>query len=690
MRPKGSTTTNSPAESWYSIQAAAKRGSAIVEVFGDIGAFGISAKQFALDLKALGDVSHIDLRVNSPGGDVFDGIAIYNMLRNHPARVEGSVMGLAASMGSVVLMASDTINMPANAMIMIHKPWGIQGGDADAMLRYATLLDKVEVSMVHAYVTKTGKTPEEVHALLEAETWMSGAEALALGFADSITEPLQAFAALKSHRMKDYANMPESVKAFFDPRGSVTPPAAVVVPPVAAAIVPPVVAAVVPPVAAPAPAPAAVSEAEISARVLAAEASRRNAISASFTGFAAHGALMNACLNDMGCTVESANAKLLAALGAGTTPVGSVLPASHVHSSNGNLVGDSVRASLIARAGHGAIEASNGYNYMTLRELARASLADRGVGLSAYNPLQMVGLAFTHDSSDFGNILMAVAHKSLLQGWENADETFHLWTKKGELSDFKPGARVGLGEFPSLREVRPGAEYKHISVSDRAENIQLATYGEIFSITRQAIINDDMSVLKDVPMKMGMAAKATIGDLVYAVLTGLTKMRDGKALFHADRKNLLTGAGSALSIESLSAAKQAMALQKGNVDGKARNLNIRPGFVLTPIALEDKANQIIRSASVPTANVNAGVVNPIQNFATVIGEARLDDASSTNWYLAGKQGTDTIEVAYLNGVDTPFVDQTEGFTSDGVSTKVRIDAGVAALDYRGLTSSVGA
>lgn len=668
---------NSASESWYSIQAAAKRGSAIVEVFGDIGAFGISAKQFALDLKALGDISLIDLRVNSPGGDVFDGIAIYNMLRNHPARVEGSVMGLAASMGSVVLMASDTINMPANAMIMIHKPWGIQGGDADAMLRYATLLDKVEVSMVHAYATKTGKTAEEVHALLEAETWMSGAEALALGFADSITEPLQAFAAIKSNRMKDYANMPESVKAFFDPRGSVTPPAAVVVPPVAA---------VVPPVAV----PAVPTEAEISARVLAAEASRRNAISASFTGFSAHAELMNTCLNDMGCTVETANAKLIAVLGVATTPTGNVLPASHVYSGNGNLVSDSVRASLAARAGHAAIEASNGYNYMTLRELARASLADRGVGISAYNPLQLVGMAFTHDSSDFGNILMDTAAKSLLVGWETAEETFHLWTKKGELSDFKPGARVGMGEFPSLREVRPGAEYKHITTSDRAETIQLATYGEIFSITRQAIINDDMSVLKDVPMKMGQAAKATIGDLVYALLTGSTKMRDGKALFHADRKNLLTGAGSALSIESLSAAKQAMALQKGNVDGKARNLNIRPGYVLTPIALEDKANQIIRSASVPTANVNAGVVNPIQNFAQVIGEARLDDASSTGWYLAGKQGADTIEVAYLNGVDTPFVDQTDGFTSDGVSTKVRIDAGVAALDYRGLTSSVGA
>ena len=673
--------TINPAESWYSIQAAAKRGTAIVEIFGDIGAWGISAKQFSQDLKAVGEVTDIDLRITSPGGDVFEGMAIYNMLRNHPARVAGSVLGLAASMGSVILMASDTISMPENAMMMIHKPWTIQGGNADDMRSCAEMLDKVEGSLVMAYVAKTGKTAEEVHALLNAETWMTGAEAVAMGFADTLLEPQKAFATINSQRIKDYANMPDSAQPFFGPRGSVTPPAAVV-PPVAA--VPPV--AVVPPVAA----PVAATEADITARVLQAEAARRNGIAASFTGFSAHAALLNACLNDMGCTVEAANAKLLAALASNTTPTGSTLPASHIYSGNGNLVGDSVRASLIARAGHGAIEASNGYNYMTLRELARASLVDRGHGVASYNPLQMVGMAFTLDTSDFGSILMDVAYKSILQGWEEADETYHLWTKKGELSDFKPGARIGMGELPSLREVRPGAEYKHITVSDRHENIQLATYGELISITRQAILNDDMSVLKDIPKKMGMAAKATIGDLVYAVLATSTKMRDGKALFHADRKNLFTGAGSALSIESLSAAKSAMALQKGNVDGKPRTLNIRPAFVLTPIALEDKAKQLIRSASVPGANVNAGVDNPIRNFSEVIAEARLDDISSTGFYLASKQGSDTVEVAYLNGVDTPFIDQHEGFSSDGVSTKVRIDAGVAALDYRGLNYSAGA
>jgi phage major head subunit gpT-like protein len=190
---------------------------------------------------------------------------------------------------------------------------------------------------------------------------------------------------------------------------------------------------------------------------------------------------------------------------------------------------------------------------------------------------------------------------------------------------------------------------------------------------------------------MGQAAKGTIGDLVFAVLTSNPPLADGKALFHADHRNLQTGAGSALSIDSLSKMKTQMATQKTDAaDGKGRNLNIRPAYILTPIALEDKANQIINSESVPGADVNSGIVNPIRGFAKVIGDARLDDASATAWYGAARQGSDTIEVSYLNGVETPYLEQQQGFTVDGVASKVRIDAGVAPLDYRGLQKANGA
>lgn len=130
-------------------------------------------------------------------------------------------------MGSVILMAADVIRIPENAMIMVHKPWGIQGGDADEMRRYADLLDKVEDSLVAAYTNKTGKAADEIKALLSAETWMTGAEAVELGFADELVGALEAFAALNSQRMQEYTNMPTAAQPMFAPRGQTQPPALV-------------------------------------------------------------------------------------------------------------------------------------------------------------------------------------------------------------------------------------------------------------------------------------------------------------------------------------------------------------------------------------------------------------------------------------------------------------------------------
>lgn len=420
----------------------------------------------------------------------------------------------------------------------------------------------------------------------------------------------------------------------------------------------------------------------IRAQVIAEQRERLNGINDLFAMFGnRHQDLQAQCIADLDCTVEQAKDKLLAELGKTATPSNKT-STTHIYADNGNIVGDGIRQALMARAGYEEVVRDNVYNGMTLREYARMSLTERGIGVASYNPMQMVGFALTHSTSDFGNILLDVANKALLQGWEEAEETFELWTKKGSLSDFKTAHRVGMGGFPSLRQVREGAEYKYVTTGDKGETIALATYGEIFSITRQAIINDDLNQLTDVPTKMGRAAKATIGDLVYAVLIENPKLSDGKALFSADHKNLSTGA---IDVTSLDKARQLMRVQK---EGE-RSLNIRPAYVLVPTVLETLASQTIKSASVKGADVNAGIENPIRNFAEIISEPRLDDADPAAWYLAARKGSDTIEVAYLNGVDTPYIDQQEGFTTDGVATKVRIDAGVAPLDYRGLVKSSG-
>ncbi|WMY76658.1 Clp protease ClpP [Buttiauxella selenatireducens] len=662
-RPKASAKN-----SWFRMQAS-NESEADIYIYDEIGYWGVTAKQFVANLKALGDITHINLHINSPGGDVFDGIAIFNALKHHGASITAYIDGLAASMASVIAMVGNPVIMPENTMMMIHKPWGFTGGDANDMRDYADLLDKLEGVLIPAYMAKTGKSQEEIAAMLEDETWLSGAECLALGFADEVTPSLQAMACIQSKRIEEFEKMPRTI------RNMITPPRNT--------------AAREPQQTTPAQtttAPENTNATEIRQQVLAEQKARVNGIKDLFAMFGGkHQELQEQCVSDVECSIAQAKDKLLAELGKSATPSNKTTQTqtqAHVYAGNGNFVGDGIRQALMARAGYEDMQRDNVYNGTTLRELARMSLTERGFGVASYNPMQMVGFALTHSTSDFGNILLDVANKALLQGWDEAAETFEQWTKKGQLSDFKTAHRVGMGGFPSLRQVREGAEYKYITTGDKGETIALATYGEIFSVTRQAIINDDLNQLTDVPMKMGRAAKATIGDLVYATLTANGKLSDGKGLFHADHSNLSSGA---ISTASLDEGRKLMRLQK---EGK-RALNIRPAYVLVPVALETLANQTIKSASVKGADVNAGVINPIQNFAEVIAEPRLDDADAAAWYLAAAQGTDTIEVAYLNGVDAPYIDQQEGFTTDGIATKVRIDAGVAPLDYRGLVKSTG-
>ncbi|EEV0136394.1 Clp protease ClpP [Escherichia coli] len=643
------------------------QGEADIYIYDEIGFWGVTAKQFISDLNALGDITHINLHINSPGGEVFEGIAIFNALRNHGAGITVYVDGVAASMASLIAMAGDTVIMPENAFMMIHKPWGISGGDAEKMRTYADRLDKLESVMVPVYAQKTGKTTDEIAVMLADETWMSGAECLAHGFADQVTPAVRAMACIQSKRTEEFKKMPESIRNMITQPSDRTPREATTTQAVTE----------------PAQAPTAPDEETIRASVLAEQKARMSGINDLFAMFGGrYQALQAQCVADPGCSLEMARERLLNEMGKESSPTNKTTPA-HIYAGNGNFVGDGIRQAMLARAGFADTERDNAYNGMTLREWARMSLTERGIGVASYNPMQMVGLALTHSTSDFGNILLDVSNKGLIKGWEESEETFQKWTRKGRLSDFKTAYRVGMGGFGSLRQVREGAEYKYITTSDRRETIALATYGEIFSITRQAIINDDLNMLVDVPMKMGRAAKATIGDLVYDVLTKNPKLSDGNALFHADHQNIATGG---ISVSGLDAARQMMRLQKeGN-----RALNIRPAFMLVPVALETVANQTIKSASVKGADANAGVINPIQNFAEVIAEARLDAADPKTWYLAAAQGTDTIEVAWLDGVDTPYIDQQEGFTTDGIATKIRIDAGVAPLDWRGLVRSSAA
>ena len=349
---------------------------------------------------------------------------------------------------------------------------------------------------------------------------------------------------------------------------------------------------------------------------------------------------------------------------------------------------------ILARAGmlpaaERAAEAGSEFRGMTLLEIARASLSRAGASATG-DKLAVVGRAFTHTSGDFANILATTANKAMMRGWMEAPESFTTWTRPGSLPDFKATARVDLNSFPALANVPEGGEYGYATIGDRGETVQLATYGKLFSITRQAIINDDLSAFTRIPMNMARAAKRTVGNLVYAILTGNPTMADGIALFHASSHgaNLGSGGGSVLAVAGLSAGRVIMMKQTG---ANSEALNIQPSYLIVPVALMDTARVTVGSEFDPDTANKIQRRNPVAGMCEVVAEARLDAASATAWYLAADPNMfDTIEVQYLDGNDAPYLEQKDGWNVDGVEMKVRIDAGVKALDYRTLYKSAGA
>jgi ATP-dependent Clp endopeptidase proteolytic subunit ClpP len=173
---------------WYSIKNEAETADIMIyDIIGeDFWGEGVSAKGFAEDVKDL-KVDVINLHINSPGGSVFDGIAIYNLLKSHKARVNVQIDGMALSIASVIAMAGDSVTMAENAMMMIHDPWTMVMGSADDMRKEADTLDKVKSSLITSY-GRTGKPLDEIADLMSDETWMTAAEALEMGFADALVE----------------------------------------------------------------------------------------------------------------------------------------------------------------------------------------------------------------------------------------------------------------------------------------------------------------------------------------------------------------------------------------------------------------------------------------------------------------------------------------------------------------------
>lgn len=203
---------------FWECKQSANQNEADVFIFGEIVSFkwdntDTTAASFQKDLKELGEVSQINLHINSPGGSVFEGIAIGNMLRQHKARVVAHVDALAASIASVIVASCDEVIMPENSMLMIHNPWTISMGNAKELRKQADDLDKIAESSVVTYLAKAGEklTEEKIKQIMDEETWMSAQEAYNYGLCDVVESANQVAASISQKLFETYQKVPEKL-----------------------------------------------------------------------------------------------------------------------------------------------------------------------------------------------------------------------------------------------------------------------------------------------------------------------------------------------------------------------------------------------------------------------------------------------------------------------------------------------
>ncbi|MEJ8811410.1 head maturation protease, ClpP-related [Variovorax ureilyticus] len=181
-----------------------------LSIYDEIGVLGVQASDFRQQLDAVQSPT-LALEINSPGGDVFAGVAIYNMLKASGKTIAVKVMGVAASAASLIAMAGDTIEMPENTFMMVHNPLTGIYGNAEDLREAADVLDKIGESLLAAYVGKTGMPEAEMKALLAHDTWLTAGEALTKGFATKVTPAINAQASFSMKR----ADLPANVAAMF-------------------------------------------------------------------------------------------------------------------------------------------------------------------------------------------------------------------------------------------------------------------------------------------------------------------------------------------------------------------------------------------------------------------------------------------------------------------------------------------
>lgn len=307
--------------------------------------------------------------------------------------------------------------------------------------------------------------------------------------------------------------------------------------------------------------------------------------------------------------------------------------------------------------------------------------------LQAAMPPKALRAGFT--TLSLPGIFSNVANKFLLDGYNHVEQVWRQIAAIGSVSDFKTMTRYRMIDGGLFEEVGPTGELKHGTLSEESFTNQAKTYGRLYSITRQDLINDDLGALTSLPQRIGRQGALKLNVAFW------TAFLDNAAFFTSGRGNYIEGAATNLSSAALS---QGVAALRKLVDPSGNPVNVKPKFLLTGSTLEPLAAELFTSRQIvmnasgkqPSDNIHFNKYTPL--VSDYLEAASISGNSATAWYLLGDpQDVPTIEVVFLDGVETPTVEDADAdFDTLGVQMRGFFDFGVSKQDWRGGIKSKGA
>lgn len=660
-------------------------------LYGVIGDWweGNDALSIVTQLENATPTGDLHVRIHSEGGNILEGLAIYNALKMSSRRVVVTIDGMALSIATVIALAGDEIRMPRNAFQFFHMAQNEVRGEAKDLREAADTLEQFSSQAASIYAEHSNLSQEEAMDLMANNTWLNAEQCLEHGLVHTILDPVEAVA----HHMEfGEKELPQGVFALMQLPITAAP----------AALddneeeETPVKTAQMnagPNAGKPTPkdnqdpqgnGPA---DAELLAQGAALERTRQAELRSIASQHGIADSVMQAWIKDE-VTVADARTAALAELAKRDTenmPSGR----SAVVVTGASTMQADITAALLHRVSPGlnTIEQGNQFAHMSLMDVSRQMLTMQGENIAGKSPNQIAGMVL-QSTSDLPAIFADVANNEMARGYAARMRTFTQFARRVQMNNFKAKNITRISDAPVLLDKQENGEYVLGHLEDSKETLTLQTKGRIIRISREMIVNDDMDALSRLPAMMGAQAALNEIRVVYGLLKANAKMgEDGVTCFHVNHNNLITGAGSP-DIDTLGAMRTKLRTQKSKAakgeTGYALNTPLK--YLIVPASLETKADQV-------TADVTPGVIaaaNQAFKDIEVIVEAELDADSTKAFYGLGDPAlVDGIVYGYLEGEEGAYIDTAIDFKSDAIDMKVRHDFAASLVDFRGLVKHAG-